>query len=136
MRRSGRSWWQSRYLDGTVLSEWDTLASLIETSSRWEEVPKKNMIGLRILTPIGQIGELEAPEGHRFFQLKQGVLMPPHTTRTLAHIIGVVTNLKGDCRCWIYESGAKRLIEHWDNVSDMAYGQIGPLNLDVQQLRS
>ena len=68
---SGRSWWQARYSDGKVLSEWDTLVNMLllplgkSNSSRWEEVPKEHMIGLRLLCPNGMCGELEAKEGSK-----------------------------------------------------------------------
>lgn len=125
IRYSGRSWWQCRYSSGKVLSEWDTLTSKRlfpvgkGSSSRWEEVPKVGMIGLRLLCPNGMAGELEAPEGHRFFQLKSGgqsVRFSPGGPTGLtpnvsssehfqdAHIIGVVKNIKGDCLCRAWET--------------------------------
>jgi len=44
IKHSGRSWWQVRYIDGKVLSEWDTLQGEIRfpfgqgRASRWEEI--------------------------------------------------------------------------------------------------
>ena len=43
IKASGRSWWQCRYSDGTILSEWDTsigklllpVSSSISRTSRW-----------------------------------------------------------------------------------------------------
>lgn len=144
IRASGRSWWQAHYSDGRVLSEWDTLQGKElrpagnGASSRWEEVPKDKMVGLRLLCPNGMAGELEAPEGHKFFQLKSGgiqVGVPGSQHYIQAHIIGVVTDDKGNCRCraWDYRLG--RLLDFQDNIFNMRYCHIGKLSLDVQQLR-
>jgi len=149
IRRSGRSWWQARYIDGRVLSEWDSLSEFIKLpigkgiSSRWEEIPKQGMVGLRLLCPNGMAGELEAPEGFRFFQLKAGGISVAmgygslgHVTRFCdAHIIGVVEDIEGNCLCRAWETKEKRLIEFHDNIYHMKYRNIGPLNLDVQQLK-
>ena len=121
IRLSGRSWWQARYSNGRVLSEWDTLTGKLllpggnGKSSRWEEIPKKGMVGLRLLCPNGIAGELEAPEGHRFFQLKVGkktVAIRFNGTVTgnqseriqEAHIIGVIIDAEGNCLCRAWET--------------------------------
>lgn len=145
IKRSGRSWWQARYSNGKVLSEWDTaLGKLLpiwtnSKASRWEEVPKKNMVGLRLLCPNGMAGELEAPEGHRFFQLKAGgmmVQMGGGSQRYVdAHIIGVVEDVEGNCLCRAWDYRQKQLIEFRDNIHNMKYRNIGSLNLEVQQLK-
>jgi len=110
IRASGRSWWQCRYSDGRVLSEWDTLISNLlhsQRTSRWEEIDKKGMIGLRILCPNGIAGELEAPEGYRFIQLKHGGIdigIGGAGRRYVdAHIIGVITDTEGNCFCRAWE---------------------------------
>ncbi|MGQ9545925.1 MAG: hypothetical protein ACUVTR_02000 [Dehalococcoidia bacterium] len=151
IRASGRSWWQARYSDGKILSEWDTLTDKLRLpfksssrSSRWEDIPKNGMVGLRLLCPNGMAGELEAPEGHKFFQLKVGsadvsigfVGQIKGVSRNQdAHIIGVVINDKGDCLCRAWETKEKRLIEFHDNVLNMKYRGIGKLNLDVQGIK-
>lgn len=121
IRASGRSWWQARYSDGKVLSEWDTITHKLRLpfksngSSRWEDISKTGMVGLRLLCPNGMAGELEAPEGHRFFQLKVGGIAVAmtfgggafaNTTEHFqeAHIIGVVKNEDGDCLCRAWET--------------------------------
>ena len=150
IRASGRSWWQARYSDGRVVSEWDTLTDKVKLptgagkSSRWEEVSKEGMIGLRLLCPSGMAGELEAPEGHRFFQLKAGGMdvgigftggVAGVKQFCDAHIIGVVEDDEGNCLCRAWETKEKRLIEFRDNIYNMKYRNIGRLNLDVQQLK-
>ena len=147
IRSSGHSWWQARYSSGKVLSEWDTLTTKLllplsnGKSSRWEDIPKDGMVRLRILCPNGMAGELEAPEGHKFIQLKVGgidvALGAASKTRRYcdAHIIGVVTDSNGNCYCRAWETKEKRLIEFKDNICDMKYRKIGRLSLDVQQLK-
>lgn len=150
IKASGHSWWQVRYSDGRVLSEWDTLTDKtrlpigLGRSSHWEEIPKNNMIGIRLLCPNGIAGELEAPEGHRFFQLKVGgVNVGIGFTGNIkginrfcdAHIIGVVIDVEGNCLCRAWETKEKRLIEFHDNVFNFRYRNIGPLSLEVQGLK-
>lgn len=150
IRRSGRSWWQVRYSTGKVLSEWDTLTDKVRlpiskgNSSRWEEVPKQGMVGLRLLCPNGMAGELEAPEGFRFFQLKAGGMdVGIGFTGGIgnirrfcdAHIIGVVEDDEGNCLCRAWETQERHLIEFHDNIHSMKYRNIGPLSLEVQQLK-
>ncbi len=150
IRASGRSWWQARYSTGKVLSEWDTLTNKFHLpfksngSSRWEDIPKANMVGLRLLCPNGMAGELEAPEGHKFFQLKVGGIavsmgfvgdVKGVSRYCDAHIIGVVLNENGDCFCRAWEMKERRLIEFRDNIFDFKYRKIGKLSLDVQQLK-
>jgi len=127
IRRSGRSWWQARYSDGKVLSEWDTLTTKLllpfgkGRSSRWEDVPKDRMVGLRLLCPNGMAGELEAPEGHLFFQLKAGgfgvgmgagARGPKSGRFTIAHVIGVVEDASGNCTCYAWEYPQKKDVLH------------------------
>ena len=147
IRASGRSWWEARYSSGKVVSEWETLTTKLllpssnGKSSRWEDIPKDGMIGLRLLCPNGMAGELEAPEGHKFFQLKVGGFDvgfgPGAKTRRYcdAHIIGVVMDFNGRCLCRAWETKEKRLIEFYDNIFGMKYRNIGKLSLDVQQLK-
>jgi len=150
IRRSGRSWWQARYSSGKILSEWNTLTDKVGlplgkgSSSRWEEIPKKGMVGIRLLCPNGMAGELEAPEGFRFFQLKAGGMdvgigFTGGATGVRrfcdAHIIGVVEDADGNCLCRAWETQERRLIEFRDNIYNMKYRNIGKLNLDVQGIR-
>lgn len=141
IRRSGRSWWEARYSDRQTVAEWDTLVGTLllplnaGKSSRWEDIPKDRMVGLRLLCPNGMAGELEAPEGHRFLQLKYGGFMVGSGQFCEAHIIGVVRNIAGDCLCRAWEYRERRLIEFEDNIFHMKYRQIGQLSLAVQGLR-
>lgn len=150
IKHSKRSWWQVRYSDGKVINEWDTLTDKIRlpisrgNSSRWEELNKEGMVGIRLLCPNGMAGELEANEGHRFFQLKAGGMdvgigfigSIGNVKRFCdAHIIGIVEDDNGNCLCRAYETKERRLIEFYDNIHNMRYRNIGALNLEVQQLK-
>jgi len=146
IQQSHRSWWQARYSDGRVLSEWDTLAGKVllplgeGRSSRWEEVPKEHMVALRLLCPNGMAGELEAPEGKKFFQLKVGyfdvLMVKGGGKRSIAaHVIGVVKDAEGNCLCRAWSYRTNSLLEFEDNIYNMKFKNIGKLNLDVQQLK-
>ena len=121
IRMSGRSWWEARYADGHTVAEWDTLTTklrlpfLSSKTSRWEEVPKKGMVDLKLFCPNGMCGGLSAPEGHKFFQLKTGsVGVKIHggngggvSHEQEAHIIGVVKDAEGNCLCRAWETVAE-----------------------------
>ena len=150
IRRSGRAWWQVRYIDGKVLSEWDTLQEDIRLpigpgrSSRWEEVPKQGMVGIRLLCPNGMAGELGGPLRTKFIQLKVGGMsvgigftgQAASAHRFCeAYIIGAIEDGNGNCLCRAWETQERRLIEFRDNVHDMKYRNIGKLNLEAQGIR-
>lgn len=140
IRKSGMSWWQARYSDGRILSEWNTMANKIPGSSRWEEIPKNKMIGLRLLCPNGLAGELEAPEGFKFFQLKIGfmdvAMSGGKSSRSIgAHLIGVVQDIKGTCLCKAWDYKTRRLLTFTDNIYNMKFENLGPLSLEVQSIR-
>ena len=148
IRRSGQSWWQARYSSGKVLSEWETTTTGLilpdgrppqgPNTSRWEGVDKDGMVGLRLLCPNGMCGELEAPEGHLFIQLKLSMFQvgsKEASRSTLAHIIGVITDPDGRCFCRAWEYGNRQLVEFHDNIFNMRYQGIGKLSLDVQGVK-
>jgi len=143
IRASGRSWWQARYANGKVVSEWDTLMnkSLLPVglgrSSRWEEVTKKDMVGLRLLCPNGMAGEIEAPEGFKFFQLKVGYCdVKAGPNRSVGkHIIGVVTDAEGNCLCRAWDYKTQKLLQFNDNIYAFKFEGLGKLSLGVQGLR-
>ncbi|MCJ7663305.1 MAG: hypothetical protein MUO24_03590, partial [Desulfobacterales bacterium] len=128
---------------GKILSEWETLTQtpLLPIgdgrTSRWEQVDKDNMVSLRLLCPNGQCGELGAPEGHRFIQLKSaGVTVGTVATRyTEAHIIGVITDINGSCFCRAWDYRTRQLLEFPDNIFNMQYLHIGRLSLEVQGVK-
>ena len=129
IKSSGRSWWEARYSDGRVVSEWDTVPGVIKLpygaiggGSEWENASKKGMVGLRLLCPNGMCGELEAPEGWKFFQLKAGGVRiggPKSGHFQTAHVIGVVENEAGDCLCRAWEDAEYSQFETITDVKRM-----------------
>lgn len=145
INHSKRSWWQARYSDGKIISEWDTLTDKIRLpigvggSSRWEDILKQHMVGLRLLCPNGTCAELEGPDGCHFIQLKLGYVdvgMGGGGGRQCAsHIIGLITDVDGNCYCRAWETASQRLTQFTDNVFNMKYQGIGRLSLEVQGVR-
>jgi hypothetical protein len=137
VKSSNRSWWQARYSSGKVVSEWSTLTSSNLGQTHWELIPKKGMVGLRLLCPNGMAGELAAPEGYRFFQLKAGGtdVGPGGGHYIDAHIIGVVEDHDGRCLCRAWDYHLNQLIQFNDNIFAMKFCQIGKLALEPQGLK-
>ncbi len=141
VRASGRSWWQARYRNGEVVAEWGTLPGISVRvllpgpmrdsgwRSRWEEVQKAGMVGLRLLCPNGQAGELEARRDHALFQFKCGTASVTRGHSISAHVIGAIEDDSGACRCFAWEPPG-RLIEFRDNVHHFTYQQVGPLGIE------
>lgn len=143
---SGRSWWEALYSNGKTVAEWDTLQSKSlftplgnQSTSRWEEIDKKNLIALRLICPNGKIGEHRTTGSYCLFQFKSGVIsiaagvvgakLPKEELHCHYHVIGVITDINGGCDCYAWDYQAKNLIKFKDNVTHMAFDNIGPLNL-------
>jgi hypothetical protein len=130
VRTTGRSWWQAVYVDGKVLSEWDTVdpKTYDPKSTRWEETNRKGLRMLILITPQGKAFRLTSEEDNKFFQLKVGMktigtgLRSGSTSETMAHLIGVVINTNGDCVGFSYEP------KHMDLVTDSVKKSACPLH--------
>lgn len=139
--RSGRPWWQARYIDGREIAEWETPPDVVTKharplarlwrSSRWEEVSKRGLVGMRLLCPNGTAGEIETnnPEG-RFIELKVGgrdIALLGGVSRpfTIAHLIGGVAD-DGTCEVYAYERYPHPL------ALDLATQRCVTCNLDPQ----
>lgn len=146
IKLSGRSWWEAQYLSGKVVAEWDTLQGEIfnplgnQATSRWEEIPKAGLVAIRLLCPNGQAGELRTTGSYSIFQLKSGrvsVTVSPQNfsgnrsqnLHCLYHIIGAIVDTNGKCMCYAWDYEAKTLLKFEDNVTNMAFDNIGQLNL-------
>lgn len=145
-----RSWWQAGYRDGKVVNEWDTIPGGIKLAvivaaaregekSRWEELPKRGLRSLRLLTPIGRVGHLETDADFRLFQLKVGGTSISagggrNSRWQDAHLIGKVINSDGDCELMVFD-GKELHGPLPDNVLDLQYKKVGALNLDVLGIR-
>jgi hypothetical protein len=135
VKTTGRSWWSAQYTDGRVVHEWQTLASLDPSSSRWEETKREGLRVLILVTPDRKAYRLTSAEDHKLFQLKLGVFTVGLGTTTDAHLIGVVVNTFGDCVCFAWEPQEKRTVKVEDNVLNMQYRKIGPLGLENLRLK-
>jgi hypothetical protein len=82
-------------------------------------------------------GELEAPEGFKFFQLKVGYCdVKAGQNRSVgAHIIGVVTDADGSCLCRAWDYKTQKLLQFNDNIYAFKFEGLGRLSLNVQGLR-
>lgn len=127
-----RPWWQARYRDGRVVSEW-------EPASAWEDLQKGGLVGIRLLCPDGVAAELESREDHKIFQFKVGGLTIGMGGQPLgwcdAYVIGAVLDADGSCLCRAWEARERRLVDFKDNVFDMKYQGLGPLGLDNLGIR-
>lgn len=141
IRASGRPWWQVRYRDGRVRSEWESVAGHVllpladvGPTSRWEDLDRAGLIGVRLLCPNGVAAELEASGDRRIFQLKVGGVTAglggPPRRWCEAVVIGAVLGPDGGCVCRAWEMREQRLVDFRDNVFDIRYRGIGPLSLD------
>lgn len=120
--------------------------NVAQATTRWEEVPKRHMIGLRLLCPSGKAGDLEAKRDFLLFQFKvsMSVTSGPVRRPVLAHVIGLAED-DGACLChaWepslFYDDGAirqaARLITFNDNLHNMAYHGLGRMSFEVLGVR-
>lgn len=113
-RRTGRSWWALRYLDGTVVNEWDSDPGSVNGHMDW---PRLAMLGklrgtqaLRLYCPSGRMAELggEGDQTGRLFQFKVGarhigVGVGVVGQEVLAHVIGIINGLDGQCTLYAWE---------------------------------
>lgn len=146
IRMSGRSWWEAKYASGKQIAEWETIQGKVLTplgnpaTSRWEEIDKRGLVALRLLCPNGKAGALLTSGSYNLFQLKSGVstvtvapagvaVNPEPTLHCHYHIIGAVTDTNGTCECYAWDYQNKELLKFKDNVTHMAFDNIGPLNL-------
>lgn len=120
-RVHSRSYWRMRYTDGRVVNEWDC---------DWSLAPLRGRQAVRLYCPNGQIAELGNDSqdcSDRLFQLKVAVATAGVGNTTLAHLIGLVDGLNGECRFAAWDYAARQLVTGRDNVHDFTYQQIGPL---------
>lgn len=128
-RANGRSYWQVRYRDGRVISEWGGID--------WSEIPRSGLIEARLLCPNGETGVLGNPvdASDRLFQFKVAVMSPSTDRETLAHVLGIVVDTAGNAKCLAWEPSHGRLLNFEDNVWNMTYqnvGQLGFANLGMK----
>jgi hypothetical protein len=138
IRASGRSWWEARYADGRVRSEWDVVAGgglvphLVE-AGHWDDLDAEGLVGVRLLCPDGSVAELSSRDDYRLFQFKVGGVTAQggsHVRWCSAHVIGAVVERSGECICRAWETAEQRLVAFEDNVYGMRYRGVGALALE------
>lgn len=138
VRASERSWWEARYSNGRVVGEWDVesgggLVPHLVERTRWDELERDGLIGVRLLCPDGSIAELASNEDHRLFQFKVGGVAAVggrHVQWCSAHVIGAVVDVSGRCVCRAWETVERRVVAFEDNVFAMRYASVGALALE------
>jgi hypothetical protein len=118
-RQTGRSWWSLRYLDGTIVNEWDADPGSPNGHQDWSRLATlgklRRVQGLRLFVPNGKMAQVEAPSGGdatgRLFQFKDasrdigvgyGSVSIQRNVR--AHVIGAVTGTDGRCVLFAWET--------------------------------
>jgi hypothetical protein len=116
-RRSGRSWWALRYVDGTIVHEWDRDGGSPNGHADWSRLAMlgklKGTQALRLYCPNGQMAELggEGDQTGRLFQFKQAVrylrlsgeAAEDLGQEVLAHVLGIITGYNGQCTLYAWE---------------------------------
>ena len=114
-KRTGRSWWAVRYVDGTVLREWEPDPGSPNKHRDWTRISGRGMQAIRLYCPDGQVANLGATldATDRIFQGKIGTssvrldvgggLGAVESRATLAHFIGIIENPNGDCTLYSWE---------------------------------
>ena len=110
-RLFGRPWWQARYRDGRILSEWER---------DWLDLPSTGLIALRLVCPNGQVGQVgnDTDAGGRCFQFKIGLAGVGLGRRTEAHVIGI-RHGENDCTLFAWEAGRGVLV---GPIADVFHG--------------
>lgn len=119
-RLCGRPFWQARYRDGRIVSEWER---------DWLDLSRKGLVALRLVCPNGQVGQVGNDEdaAGRLFQFKVatanvGAGGAPSARRTAAYVIGI-RHGENDCTLFAWEAGRGVLVGPIaDRFHGMAYG--------------
>ena len=116
--------WKAEYYDGKIITE--------ETVD-WVELDKKDIKSLSLLLPNGTWTTLTKDNPRdQFFQLKIGIATQGRPDTTMrSHIIGMITNDKGDCIMHTYDYVDNRVKVLFDNVYKLKFENIGRLNFDL-----
>ncbi len=138
VRASERSWWEARYANGRIVSEWEVAAGVgfvpqLVEAGHWDELSHHNLVGVRLLCPDGAVTELASRQGSRLFQFKVGGVAASGGRQVhwcSAHVIGAVVDESGACVCRAWETAEWRVQGFEDNVFHMRYRSVGPLALE------
>ena len=122
-----RAYWQVRYWDGKVVSEWER---------DWSHLRRRGLMQGRLVCPNGKVGYLGMSSGadisERVFQFKVAMACAgpplPISRVTTAQVMGIVYGLDGESVVYVWEPEPGQLIGPFeDNVFSMAYQNVGRL---------
>lgn len=121
-RFTGKSFWQVRYSNGRVISEWEGID--------WIDIPRMGMNELRLICPSGEIAVMGNTRDatDRLFQVHGGILTMGAGRRTTYQLIGLIVGSNGACQCAAWEYDRHRLVTFDDNFKAMRYETIGKLS--------
>jgi hypothetical protein len=91
-----RAYWQVRYRDGTVVSEWER---------DWLDLPRTGLVACRLVCPNGRVGEVGngVDASDRLFQFKVARAAAGLGRATVAHVIGILNAPDGACTLFAWE---------------------------------
>lgn len=132
---TGRSWWAVRYVNGTIINEWDDDPGSPNGHADWSRIPYAGRQAVRLYCPSGQVAHLgdTVDATGRLVQFKLGLRTIGYGDHVLAHVIGIVEETDGQGRFYAWElqpDGSGYLTTFIDNVYEMQYHAIGQLSSD------
>lgn len=123
-----RPFWQVRYADNTIVSEWER---------DWSLLKREGLVEGRLVCPNGDVATVGNVDGAgtRLFQFKTAVMLAGIGRSTDGYVIGIIVFHDGTCQCAAWEPDQGCLITFVDNVLNFAYRSVGPLGLDNLKLK-
>jgi hypothetical protein len=122
-RRAGRPQWSVLYRSGQIVSAWDC---------DWLDLPWPGRAAIRLYSTVGTYAELSDPSSSnlegRLFQFGVGLGGLGSPSVVLAHVIGIVDQADGGCRCYAWETATQRFVGFRDQFNRFAYQHMGPLS--------
>lgn len=119
-RLHNRSYWALLYTNGKIIEEPDC---------DWLHAPPRGRMAIRLYCPNFQFAELggDSDRTDQIFQFKCAITQVGGGVghATLSHVIGLVTDMKGNCTCARWDYQEKKIITFEDNVYDFKYHNVG-----------
>ena len=125
-RQAGRSYWQVRYRDGTIINEWDAGAD-------WPLLKRQGLVEGRLVCPNGDVAVLgnSIEVSDRLFQFKIGVVQVSTGSGlqsgrlSIAQVMGIITKPDGTCTLYAWEYPGRMVGPIQDTYPNLRYG--GPV---------
>jgi len=143
-KQTGRSWWALLYGDGHIVHEWDADPSSPTGHADWPRLAMlrllRNLRALRLYCPNDRFVELggEGDQSGRLFQFKVaarylGAGGPAPGSEVLAHVVGQVTGLDGQCRLYAWEPQPEPRIPQIENFTGAPPGAVSDAYRDWEK---